>query len=107
MAKSSYRIKMSPSMKPFVSRVSRHGAIQRAFAASSWVQSLSSCVGNATRGKKGQLSGGQIKDIVRDCAKSAGAKGSSIPGFPGSDGKWKERGGARFPFTGTVSRTPG
>ena len=89
MATSSYRIKMSPSMKPFVSRVSRHGKVQRAFAAAPWVVSLRGCVSAATKGKKGQLSGGQIKDIVRKCAKDANAKGNTISGFPGSGGKWK------------------
>ena len=89
MATSSYRIKMSPSMKPFVSRVSRHGKIQRAFAAAPWVVALSGCVSAATKGKKGQLSGGQIKDIVRECAKTSNAKGATIPGFPGSGGAWK------------------
>ena len=32
MAGSGYRVKMSSGMRPFVSRVSRNGKIQRAFA---------------------------------------------------------------------------
>ena len=80
MAKSSYRIKMSPSMKPFVSRVSRHGAIQRAFRDAGWRQQLSACVKSNVQPK---MSGGAIKDAVRACAKQH-ASNASIPGFPNS-----------------------
>ena len=77
---------MSAGMKPFVSRVSRHGKIQQAFANTDWVKSLSGCVKSTV---KEDMSGGQIKDIVRKCAKDANAKGNTISGFPGSGGKWK------------------
>jgi len=86
MAKSGYRVKMSSAMKPFVSRVSRNGKIQKAFAATPWVQTLNSCV---KAGVSQDMSGGAIKDVLRACAKSASAKGNSIAGFPGTGGKWK------------------
>lgn len=82
----SYRVKMSSAMKPFVSRVSRNGKIQRAFANAGWVKTLSQCVKD---GVKEDMSGGAIKNKVRECAKAAGAKGSTIDGFPGSGGRWK------------------
>jgi hypothetical protein len=86
MAKGSgFRIKLSAGMRPYVGRVQRNGAIQKAFAAEGWVKTLNSCVSTAVKNQN--LSGGAIKDAVRKCAE--GTKGSSIPGFPGSNGKWK------------------
>jgi hypothetical protein len=82
---SGFRIKLSSAMRPYVGRVQRNGAIQKAFANEGWVKSLNSCVSSAVKDKN--LSGGAIKAAVRECAK--GTKGNSIPGFPGSGGKWK------------------
>jgi len=84
MAGSSYRIKLSSAMKPYVGRVVRNGKVQKAFAAGPG-RSVGSCVGNALRGKAGQVSGGQVKDVVRQCAKQA--KGVGLPGGP-----WKRTG---------------
>jgi hypothetical protein len=74
---SSYKIKLSSSMKPYVGRVVRNGAVQRAFAAGPG-RTVGSCVGNALRGKTGQVSGGYVKDVVRNCAKQA--KGIALAG---------------------------
>jgi len=81
----SYRIKISSAMKPFVGRVSRNGAIQRAFRDAPWRQSLSRCVAS---GVSPGMSGGAIKDTVRECAKTH-AKGVQIAGFPGTGQKGK------------------
>jgi len=101
MARSSWRIKLSSAMRPYVGRVVRNGAVQQAFAAGPG-RTVGSCVGNALRGKTGQVSGGFVKQTVRDCAKQA--KGVPLVG------NFKHGGGVsgeRFPFGGTVYRTPG
>ena len=73
MAGSSYRIKLSSAMRPFVGRVVRNGKVQRAFAASIG-QQVGGCVRSGVRAG---MSGGQIKQVVRDCAKPT--KGTRLP----------------------------
>ena len=77
MAKSSYRIKLSSAMRPYVGRVVRNGAVQRAFAAGPG-RTVGACVSSQLKGKTGQVSGGQVKDVVRQCAKQA--KGIGLAG---------------------------
>jgi len=84
----SFKIKLSSAMKPYVGRVVRNGKIQQAFRDAPWRQSLSACVSSATKGKKGQISGGEIKKVVRDCA-SQHATNVQIQGFPGTGQKGK------------------
>jgi hypothetical protein len=94
MAGSSYRIKLSSAMKPYVGRVVRNGRVQRAFAEGPG-KSVGNCVGTALRGRTGQVSGGEVKEVVRNCAKQA--KGVPLPGGP-----WKrarDMGGR--PWTGS------
>jgi hypothetical protein len=86
MAKGSFKIKLSANMKPYVGRVVRGGRVQKAFAAGPGA-SVGSCVGNQLRGKKGVYSGGQIKDIVRECARSSWPKGRSLMMFPEIGGR--------------------
>ena len=74
MARSSYRIKLSSAMRPYVGRVVRNGLVQRAFA-----RGPGASVGNCVKGAVHTgMSGGQIKDAVRQCAKSA--KGVGLTG---------------------------
>ena len=91
MARSSYRIKLSSAMRPYVGGVVRNGLVQQAFAASIG-RTVGGCVGNALRGKTGQVSGGFVKQTVRDCAKQA--KGTTLPG------NFKHGGGTRGAFMG-------
>jgi hypothetical protein len=74
MAKSSYRIKLSSAMRPYVGRVVRNGAVQRAFAKGPGA-TVGACV---ARNVNIGMSGGAIKDAVRQCAKSA--KGIALAG---------------------------
>ena len=62
------------NMRPFVSRVSRNGAVQRAFAEQIG-RPVGGCV--ASRVHRG-MSGGEIHKIARDCAKSVRGKRLSI-----------------------------
>lgn len=72
MAKSSYRIKLSSAMRPYVGRVVRNGRVQKAFAAQ-----IGNPVGQCVKGavRKG-MGAGEIKAAVRACAKSA--KGTKL-----------------------------
>jgi len=87
---SSYKIKLSSGMKPYVGRVVRNGRVQRAFADGPG-KAVGGCVRSALAGKKGQYGAGQIKDIVRRCAKDNWRKGQSLnmgrdfSGITGSD----------------------
>ena len=64
---SARRIKLSVNLKPFVSRVSRNGAVQIAFA-----EQIGRPVGGCVAGKvRAGMSGAEIHDIARGCAKSA------------------------------------
>ena len=74
MARSSYRIKLSSAMRPYVGRVVRNGKVQKAFAASIG-RTVGACVKGAVH--KG-MSGGAIKNAVRECAKPA--KDTRLPG---------------------------
>lgn len=68
MAKPSRMIKLSVNMRPFVSRVSRNGAVQRAFR-----EQIGNVVGGCVRARTAGkvLTAGEVKDAVRDCAKQA------------------------------------
>ena len=68
------RIKLSVNMRPFVSRVSRNGAVQRAFAEQIG-RPVGGCV--ASRVRTG-MSGGEIHRITKDCAKSVRGKRLSL-----------------------------
>ncbi len=86
MAKSgsSWKIKLSSGMRPYVGRVVRDGAVQRAFT-----QQIGKSVGGCVKSKVAKgMGAGQIKNVVRECARQA--KGSSL-GLLG--------GGRRFPGT--------
>jgi hypothetical protein len=74
---SSYKIKLSSGMKPYVGRVVRNGRVQKAFADGPG-KAVGGCVRSALAGKKGQYGAGQIKDIVRNCAKNNWRKGQSL-----------------------------
>jgi hypothetical protein len=74
---SSYKIKLSSGMKPYVGRVVRNGRVQKAFADGPG-KAVGGCVRSALAGKKGQYGAGQIKDIVRKCAKDNWRKGQSL-----------------------------
>ena len=76
MAKSSFRIKLSANMKPYVGRVVRGGAVQKAFAEGIG-KSVGACVSGALKGKRG-ISSGEVHDAVRNCAWT---KGQGIPGY--------------------------
>lgn len=60
------RIKLSKNMKPFVSRVVTDGKVQKAFAAQ-----IGEPVGGCVKGKvhKG-MSGAEIHEVARECAKA-------------------------------------
>ena len=69
---SSFKIKLSSGMKPYVGRVVRNGKVQKAFAAQIG-NPVGACVkSSVTRG----MGAGQIKDAVRQCAKQA--KGTKL-----------------------------
>jgi hypothetical protein len=70
MAKSSHRLKVSKNGKIFVSKVVRHGRVQRAFAEQIG-HPVGGCV--ASRVHRG-MSGAEIHAIARDCAKSVKGK---------------------------------
>ena len=57
---SSYKIKLSSGMKPYVGRVVRNGRVQKAFADGPG-KAVGGCVRSALAGKKGQYGAGQIK----------------------------------------------
>jgi hypothetical protein len=65
---SSYKIKLSSGMRPYVGRVVRNGRIQRAFA-SQIGRPVGACVKQNVRVGMGA---GQIKAAVSDCAKRLG-----------------------------------
>tara|TARA_Y100000310_G_C20159251_1_gene568375 strand:+ start:239 stop:520 length:282 start_codon:yes stop_codon:yes gene_type:complete len=77
MAKSSFKIKLSAGMRPYVGRVVRGGRVQKAFAEGPG-KAVGGCVRSALAGKKGQFGAGQIKDIVRKCARDNWRKGQSL-----------------------------
>ena len=60
-------IKLSVNLKPFVSRVSRHGRVQVAFAEQIG-RPVGGCVASGVRAG---MSGAEIHDVARNCAKSA------------------------------------
>jgi len=64
------RIKLSVNLRPFVSRVVRHGRVQVAFA-DQIGRPVGGCV--ASRVRAG-MSGAEIHKIARDCAKSVRGK---------------------------------
>lgn len=67
MAKSGGRVKVSSGGRLFFSRVSRNGRVQRAFA-----EQIGRPVGGCVRsGVQRGMSGGQIHNVVRECAKQA------------------------------------
>lgn len=68
MAKPSRKIKLSKNMKPFVSRVVRDGAVQRAFA-----DKIGRPTGQCVAGKvKKGMTGAEIHAIAKDCAPRPG-----------------------------------
>jgi len=70
---SSYKIKLSSGMRPYVGRVVRNGRVQQAFAASIG-NTVGQCVKQNVRPNMGA---GQIKDAVRKCARAS--KGTKLP----------------------------
>ena len=70
-------LKLSKNLKPFISTVSKDGPVQSAFAEAIG-NPVGQCVSSATKGKIGVLSGAQIHNIAKGCAKSK--KGSTLPG---------------------------
>ncbi len=77
VSSSARRIKLSVNMRPFVSRVSRHGAVQVAFAEQIG-RPVGGCVAS---GVHAGMSGGQVHNVVRQCAKSARGTRLSIGGI--------------------------
>ncbi len=69
-------IKLSSGMKPFVSRVSRHGAVQVAFAEQIG-RPVGNCVKSAVHAGMGS---GEIKKAVRQCAKQSSGTVLDIAG---------------------------
>lgn len=69
---SSFKIKLSSAMRPYVGRVVRNGRVQKAFAAQIG-NPVGACVKGAVRTGMGA---GAIKQAVRDCARSA--KGTKL-----------------------------
>ncbi len=69
---SSFKIKLSSGMRPYVGRVVRNGKVQKAFAAQIG-NPVGACVANNVRAGMGA---GQIKDAVRQCARQA--KGTKL-----------------------------
>lgn len=68
----SRKIKLSVNMKPFVSRVVRNGKVQKAFG-----EQIGKPVGACVRSKvKKGMGSGEIKQVVKDCAK--GTKGKKL-----------------------------
>ena len=77
MAKSSYKIKLSSAMKPYVGRVNRDGAAQRAFAAT-----IGATVGSCVRqGVRSGMGSGEIKSVVRSCSKSSKGQKINVASF--------------------------
>ncbi len=70
----SYRIKLSSALRPFVGRVSRNGAVQKAFAEQIG-RPVGACVAS---GVHQGMTGGAIREVVRQCSKSAKGKKLSI-----------------------------
>lgn len=65
MSKAGHIIKLSSNLRPFISRVVRHGRVQLAFA-----EQIGRPVGACVRqGVHPGMSGGAIKEVVRQCAK--------------------------------------
>ncbi len=64
---SARRIKLSVNLRPFVSRVVRHGRVQVAFAEQIG-RPVGGCVASGVRAG---MSGAEIHKVARDCAKSA------------------------------------
>ena len=65
----SYKIKLSSGLRPFVGRVVRNGARQKEFTAT-WGHRVGGCVrANVHKG----MTGGAIRQAVRDCAKGGRA----------------------------------
>lgn len=63
----SRKIKLSKNMKPFVSRVVRDGKVQKAFGEQIG-KKVGGCVASGVRAG---MSGAEIHDVTRNCAKSA------------------------------------
>jgi len=71
MAGPSRVIKLSKNMKPFVSRVVRNGAVQKAFAEQIG-HKVGQCVaGKIPKGSKG-YTGGEIHEAAKSCAPPKG-----------------------------------
>ena len=76
MAKPSRRIKLSKNMKPFVSRVVRDGAAQRAFA-----EKIGRPTGQCVAGKvRAGMTGAEIHAIAKDCAPRKGTVHYTVGG---------------------------
>ena len=69
---SSFKIKLSSAMRPYVGRVVRNGRVQKAFAAQIG-NPVGACVKSNVRAGMGS---GAIKQAVRDCARAA--KGTKL-----------------------------
>lgn len=76
MAKASRRIKLSKNMKPFVSRVVRDGAAQRAFT-----EKIGHPTGQCVAGKvRAGMTGAEIHAIAKDCAPRKGTVHYTVGG---------------------------
>ncbi len=64
------KLKLSKNMKPYISTVSTNGPIQVAFGEQIG-KPVGACVASKTKGKIGELSGSQMHNIVRGCAKDS------------------------------------
>lgn len=74
MAKPGLMIKLSPNMRPFISRVHRHGAVQNAFA-----ERIGRPVGACVRaGVHPGMSQGAIREVVKGCAPRKGSVGLGL-----------------------------
>jgi hypothetical protein len=63
---SSYKIKLSSGMRPYVGRVVRSGAVQKAFA-----EQIGKPAGACVRsGVRAGMSGAAIRNVVRQCGKA-------------------------------------
>lgn len=76
MVKPSRRIKLSKNMKPFVSRVVRDGAAQRAFT-----ENIGHKTGKCVSGKVREgMTGAEIHDIAKECAPKKGTVTYTVGG---------------------------
>ena len=80
---SSWKIKLSAGMRPYVGRVVRNGRVQQAFA-----EQIGRPVGNCVKGAVSPgMGSGQIKAAVSKCAKDHGRTKLNLGGSRGFLGR--------------------